>query len=84
VAPALKQKVPDLTRIATRSGGDFPTERVQKIIDGQESVLAHGTSEMPVWGWEWYAYKGEDEVRRKRVAELVDKLVAYLGSIQRK
>ena len=84
VAPALKHKVPDLTRIATRAGGNYPTERVRKIIDGQESLMAHGTREMPVWGWEWYAFKGEDEARRKLVAERVDKLVEYLGAIQRK
>jgi mono/diheme cytochrome c family protein len=83
VAPALKHTVPDLTRIAARSGGTFPTDRVRRLIDGQESLTAHGTREMPVWGWEWYAYKGEDEARRKRVAEMVEKLVNYLGTIQR-
>jgi hypothetical protein len=84
VSAALKGKVPDLTHIASRNGGSFPTDRVRKIIDGQEVRAAHGTRDMPVWGWEWYAYKGEDEARRKRVAEMVEKLVEYLGAIQAK
>jgi hypothetical protein len=38
---------------------------------------------MPVWGWEFYGYEGEDATRRRRVGELIDQLVDYLGSIQR-
>jgi len=43
----------------------------------------HGTIEMPVWGWEFYGYEGEDAGRRRRVAELIDRMVEYLQSIQR-
>jgi hypothetical protein len=39
---------------------------------------------MPVWGWELYAFKGEDPARRKRVDELVTSLAGYLQSIQQK
>jgi hypothetical protein len=37
---------------------------------------------MPVWGWEFYGYEGEDATRRQRVAEFIDQLVGYLQSIQ--
>ncbi len=84
VASSLKAKVPDLTRIATRSGGTFPAEQVRQTIDGQEPRNAHGPRDMPVWGWDLYAMKGEDAARRQRVAELVARLVDYLRSIQRK
>lgn len=84
VAPALKSKVPDLTRIATRRGGRFGKEQVKQSIAGQRLHLAHGSREMPVWGWELYAFKGEDPARRKRVDELVTSLADYLESIQRK
>lgn len=84
VAPALKSKVPDLTRIAQRRGGRFDKEQVKQSIDGQRLHLAHGAREMPVWGWELYAFKGEDPARRKRVAELVSSLADYLESIQRR
>lgn len=83
VASSLKINVPDLTRIAVRNGGTFPADRVRNVIDGQDVRAAHGTREMPVWGWEWYGYQGEDAGRRKYVAERVEKLVKYLGSLQR-
>jgi hypothetical protein len=43
---------------------------------------AHGSAEMPVWGWEFYGYEGEDAMRRRRAAELIDQIVDYLRSIQ--
>jgi hypothetical protein len=52
-------------------------------IDGRSMPRAHGTIEMPVWGWEFYGYEGEDAARRRRVAELIDRMVEYLQSIQR-
>jgi mono/diheme cytochrome c family protein len=82
VALSLKARVPDLTLIAQRRGGVFPAEWVHQMIDGRSMPRAHGTSDMPVWGWEFYGYEGEDAARRQRVAELIDQLVAYLQSIQ--
>src|ERR1700690_780958 len=49
-ASALKQSPGDLTQIARKSGGRFPEERFMKIIQGSESVAAHGTQAMPMWG----------------------------------
>jgi len=82
VALSLKRGVPDLTLIAKRNGGEFPTETVHQMVDGRSMPRAHGTIEMPVWGWEFYGYEGEDATRRRRVAELIDRLVEYLQSIQ--
>ena len=51
MAGALKVRPSDLTRIAARHHGVFPKERVEKIISGDEEILAgHGTREMPIWG----------------------------------
>ncbi|NLG78130.1 MAG: cytochrome c [Xanthomonadaceae bacterium] len=83
VAETLKQPVPDLTRIAARNGGTFPTERVRATIDGQDLPRVHGTREMPVWGWDFYAINRADPARRERVNELIGRLVDYLASIQR-
>jgi mono/diheme cytochrome c family protein len=83
VASTLKPVVPDLTRIAARNGGTFPTERVREAIDGQTVPRSHGTRAMPVWGWDFYAIAPEDPARRQRVAETIDRLVEYLRSIQR-
>ncbi len=50
VAPVLSQKPADLTRIAERRGGVFPTAEIVRIVDGRSVAVAHGTREMPVWG----------------------------------
>jgi hypothetical protein len=51
MAGALKARPSDLTQIGARNRGVFPRERVEKIISGDEQILAgHGTREMPVWG----------------------------------
>lgn len=40
---------PDLTVLAARNGGRFPTARVVGRIDGRDPLVAHG-SEMPIYG----------------------------------
>jgi mono/diheme cytochrome c family protein len=83
VASALKTPPPDLTRIAARRGGVFPTGEIARFIDGRFDVTAHGPREMPVWGERFTEGIPEpgvgDEVSRGRVVTLV----AYLQSIQR-
>jgi len=50
-AQALKAPVPDLTLIARRNKDQYPMERVEKIISGEEGLTsAHGSRDMPVWG----------------------------------
>lgn len=66
---------PDLTTLARRNGGVYPSQRVWDMIDGRTSteIGPHGTREMPVWGnvfEPWYA--------RNRITSLVD----YLAQIQ--
>jgi mono/diheme cytochrome c family protein len=78
----LSQQPPDLRLIAARHGGVFPDTTVRRLIDGRTVTQGHGTREMPVWGWEFYGYEGEDATRRRAVAELIDRLVDYLRSIQ--
>ncbi len=50
VAPALIGSLPDLTTITQRNAGRFPTERVERMIAGEEEITAHGSRDMPVWG----------------------------------
>ena len=83
-ARTLKAKVPDLTRITARNGGTFPAERVRQTIAGRDVPTVHGSRDMPVWGWQFYAFEGEDPVRRARVAELIGHMVDHLASIQRR
>ncbi len=80
-APALKTPPPDLTTLAQRNGGKFPTFRVRSILDGQQTLVAHGDQEMPVWGPIFRTMSGRDE----RVVQLrIANLTRYLESLQEK
>lgn len=84
VAPLIKIHVPDLTRIAQREGGEFPTEDVHRTIDGRFERPAHGPRDMPVWGWQFYRSESiNDPAERARVDALIDRLVQYLRTIQK-
>ncbi|HLS81343.1 MAG TPA: cytochrome c [Steroidobacter sp.] len=50
VADSFTVEVPDITLIARRRGGQFPRERIEKIIDGRHIIAAHGSRAMPIWG----------------------------------
>ncbi len=82
VTPVLRTAPPDLTGLARRHEGVFPTADVAAIIDGRFGIEAHGTRTMPVWGRvlgkEIADGTTADEVSRGRI----DALVSYLQSIQ--
>jgi len=77
----------DLTTLAKRNGGVFPSQRVWDTIDGRSAIEigSHGKREMPVWG---FVYRSEaqdtqyqpDWYARNRMASLLD----YLARIQEK
>jgi len=79
VAPALNSKMPDLTTIAQRNGGIFPAAHVNKIILGDEIILAHGTREMPVWGPVFHQVQEDRDYGEVRLQNLTD----YLKSVQK-
>jgi hypothetical protein len=80
MAPILKVHVPDLTAIAKRSGGSFPFARVQRAIEGtEESGLAHGTREMPLWGPIFSQVTTDQDFGKVRIFNLTK----YLKSIQK-
>jgi mono/diheme cytochrome c family protein len=82
VSASLRVPPPDLTRIAARRAGSFPTAEVTQIVDGRRAVAAHGLREMPVWGVVFstrvHEASSEEEVARGRLLVLVE----YLRSIQ--
>lgn len=49
MAPVLVLQPPDLTELAERNKGVFPTSRVVMRIDGRDPLTSHG-SPMPVYG----------------------------------
>ena len=80
-AHALKQLPADLTTLAKRNGGKYPTNKVTAILRGQTTLMAHGDQEMPVWGPVfWRISQGHEEEVQMRVANLN----RYLESLQEK
>jgi mono/diheme cytochrome c family protein len=71
LASVLKVPAPDLTTLSRRNDGHFPLAAVTEIIDGRTLIAAHGTREMPIWGF--------DVRSRNRIPAIVD----YLTRIQR-
>jgi mono/diheme cytochrome c family protein len=83
VSRSLNVAVPDLTRITSRYG-EFPMGLIRDVIDGRGiDMRAHGTREMPVWGYEFWVEEGADVNAQKAARDAINKLVDHLRSIQR-
>jgi mono/diheme cytochrome c family protein len=80
LASSMTRKPSDLTEIAKRNGGLFPTELVFRTIDGQRPIRGHGGPDMPVWG-DAFA-RSRDGGDPAKVKQLIESLVDYLESIQ--
>jgi mono/diheme cytochrome c family protein len=82
VAAALRTPPADLTRIAARRGGDFPADDIAEWIDGRMASPAHGTREMPVWGYRFAEGLPPGELSQELVRGRILTVVEYLRSIQ--
>ena len=80
-AAALNQPPADLTSLAKRNGGKYPSDKVASVLHGQANLTAHGDQEMPVWGPVfWRMSQGHQEQVQMRIANLNK----YLESLQEK
>ena len=83
VASTFNVAVPDLTRLAARHRGEFPLERVRRIVDGRDVPAAHGARRMPVWGYEFAANTISDpDAGIEQATQLIDRVVEFLRSVQ--
>jgi nucleotide-binding universal stress UspA family protein/mono/diheme cytochrome c family protein len=80
LASAMNRKPANLTEIAKRNGGQFPSELVFRTIDGRQPVRGHGGPDMPVWGDVFT--KSRDAGDAERVKAVIQSLVDYLDGIQ--
>jgi len=81
VASALKEKPADLTALSKNNGGKFPTQHAEKTISGEDQTrLAHGSREMPVWGPIFHQIEDDQDLGNVRLQNLVK----YLQTIQQK
>lgn len=77
----LRVPPPDLTTIAERRGGMFPSDEIAQIIDGRKPLAGHARIDMPQWGRVLGRLELIDDAT---VKARVDALVAHLESMQRK
>ncbi|HEY1272476.1 MAG TPA: c-type cytochrome [Terriglobales bacterium] len=80
-AEALKAPPTDLTTLASKNNGKYPSDRVSNAIRGDATVPAHGSKDMPVWGnLFWHMSQGHESEVQMRVANLNK----YVESLQAK
>ena len=80
LAASMRKRPANLTEIAKRNGGEFPSDMVFRTIDGRQPVRGHGGPDMPVWG---DAFERSREAGdQARVKSVIQSLVDYLASIQ--
>jgi len=86
VAAALIKKPADLTMLAKSNNGEFPEKKVVAFIDGSETVAAHGSRAMPIWGLAFRKPSSTHTAAHttQEVNERITMLVDYLKSIQEK
>ncbi|MDH4064807.1 MAG: cytochrome c [Acidobacteriota bacterium] len=76
-AAALKKPPANLSELAKRNGGTFPTSTVERVLRFGVEVAAHGSSDMPTWG-DAFRQMGDEATVRLRIANLSN----YLQSLQ--
>jgi len=70
-ASALKVPPTDLTTLAQKNGGKYPSSHVSAAIQGDSNIPAHGSKDMPVWGnLFWHMSQGHNAEVQLRVANL--------------
>jgi mono/diheme cytochrome c family protein len=80
LAGSIGQRPPNLTTLALRNEGKYPTDLVSKRIDGREPGSAHGKSEMPAWGDVFAKSSGSGSA--DATTARIDALVRYLETMQ--
>ena len=81
-ATALSRPPADLTRIAERRAGVFPSGEIAATIDGRFELPAHGSRDMPIWGRRLAEPIAEDAQGEEVARGRIELLVEYLESIQ--
>jgi len=83
VAAAFKTEMPDLRLITRRHGGKFPSDQIERIIDGRYTLLAHGTRNMPVWGREFFNNEPGNPDAERATQLMISRLLEYVQTLQR-
>jgi mono/diheme cytochrome c family protein len=81
VAKSLARPPANLRKLGDKYGVPLPAHRIAELIDGRDTVRAHGNRDMPVWGERLYEL-GHGEKGEAGIGEVIAKIIAYLGTIQ--
>jgi mono/diheme cytochrome c family protein len=81
VAKSLATPPANLRKLGDKYGMPLPAHRIAELIDGRDTVRAHGSHEMPVWGEKLYE-AGQGERGEYGIGEVIGKIIAYLDTIQ--
>jgi len=80
LAESLRFHPPDLSLISKRNGGEYPEDKIHRIVDGRKPLPGHGGPDMPIWGDAFRnADTGYDDAK---VKEKIRSVVAYLRTLQ--
>jgi mono/diheme cytochrome c family protein len=80
-ASALKTTPADLTMLSKNNEGKYPALKVTSSINGDASLPAHGSKEMPVWGT---LFRSISHGHQGEVQQRVANLSGYIESLQAK
>ena len=76
--------VPDLTRLSRNNGGRFPSQDVQKVVDGRSKPQWHQRSrDMPYWG-EIFQLQEDNPSSKAKVDARIAAIVDYIRGFQEK
>jgi mono/diheme cytochrome c family protein len=82
LAESLRFRPPDLTLIAKRHGGSYPTEKIHRIVDGRDPLAGHGGPDMPIWG---DAFRNADTgYDNAQVDQKIRSVVEFVRTLQAK
>jgi len=80
-ATAMKVPPTDLTVLAQKNGGKFPSAHVAAVINGQAALPSHGSEDMPIWG---QLFSSISQGHESQVQQRTANLVKYIETLQAK
>jgi len=78
---AMKTPPSDLTLLAKKNGGKFPSAHVAAVLRGQATLPSHGSQDMPIWG---SLFSSISQGHDTQVQQRITNLVAYVETLQAK
>jgi mono/diheme cytochrome c family protein len=80
-APAMKVSPADLTQLAKKNGGKYPSNQVAAVLKFGNGAGPHGSKDMPVWG---PVFQSLDKYHEGVVQQRVANIVGHIETLQAK